>query len=70
MKDRFKNLSDRERMHRLGNEPVDGGTPRELQPPPRPHLSKGDLREMLADAVANTARIKIIQSVKSKRGGQ
>jgi hypothetical protein len=69
MKNRFKNLSDRERMHRFGSEQVDGGMPRELQPPPRPHLSKGDLREMLARAVANTGGIKI-QRVKSKRGEQ
>ena len=69
MKDRFKNLSDRERMHRFGSEQVDGGMPRELQPPPRPHLSKGDLREMLAAAVANTAGIKVqqVQPNKAKR---
>ncbi len=48
-------------MHRFGSEQVDGGMPRELQPPPRPHLSKGDLREMLARAVANNAAIKVLQ---------
>jgi len=64
MKDRFKSSRDRQRMHRFGREP-EGQTPREsLQPSP---LSKGDLREILASALANTVSIKI-QRVKSKRG--
>jgi hypothetical protein len=69
MKDRFKNLSDRQRMHRFGSEQVDGGMPRELQPPPRPHLSKAAQREMLAMAVANTASIKVqrLQPNKAER---
>ena len=69
MKDRFKTSTDQQRMNRFGSEPVDGQTPREFQPPPRPHLSKGDLREMLARAVANTASIKVerVQPNKAKR---
>jgi hypothetical protein len=67
MRDRFKNSKDQQRMPRYGSETVDGGTPREFQPSPRPHLSKGDLREMLASAVANTAALKV-QRMKSKRG--
>jgi hypothetical protein len=67
MKDRFKNSRDQQQMHRCGAEQVDGGTPREFQPPPRPHLTKGELREMLRRAVANTANIKI-EPMKSKRG--
>jgi hypothetical protein len=69
MKDRFKNSRDQQQMHRYGAEQVDGGTPREFLPPPRPHLSKGDLRKMLARAVANTASIKVerVQPNKAKR---
>jgi len=44
-------------MHRFGREPEEQ-TPRGLQPYRSP-LSKGDLREMLTTAIANTATIKV-----------
>jgi hypothetical protein len=69
LKDRFKASRDRQRMHRFGREPVDRQTPREFLQPYRPPLSKGDLRELLASAVANSASIKIqrVQPNKAKR---
>jgi hypothetical protein len=69
MKDRFKNLSDRERMHRYGAEAVDGGMPVDFRQPPRQHLGKVELHEMLARAVANTASIKVerVQPNKARR---
>jgi len=57
VKDRFKQSNDRQRMHRFGREPEEQ-TPRGLQPYRSP-LSKGDLREMLTTAIANTATIKV-----------
>ncbi len=67
MKDRFQNTNHRERMHRCGFEPVDGGLPRELHPLPRRQLSKAKLRAQLAEAMASTPNIKILR-VKSRRG--
>jgi hypothetical protein len=66
MKDRFKQSNDRQRIHRFGREP-EGQTSREfLQRPP---LSKTELRAMAAQALANTASIKIqrVQPNKAKR---
>jgi hypothetical protein len=68
VKDRFKQSNDRQRIHRFGRE-LEGQTSREFLQPYRPPLSKGDLREMLASAFANTASIKIqrVQPNKAKR---
>ena len=68
MKDRFKQSNDRQRIHRFGREP-EGQTPRDFLQAYRPPLSKGDLREMLATAIANTASIKVqrVQPSKAKR---
>jgi len=68
MKDRFKKSKDRQRIHRFGRE-AEGQTSRAFLQPYRPPLSKGNLREMLASAFANTASIKIqrLQQHKAKR---
>jgi hypothetical protein len=55
-------------MRRFGSEPVDGQTPRELQQPyRRQELSKAELREMLAEAVRNTAKLTIQRIEPSRR---
>lgn len=67
MRDRFRSGNIKTQLHRQGSEPVDGAWPEELRPPYRKQLSKAELRQMQADAMANTANIKIKRIPTGKR---
>ena len=60
MRDRFCTNKFRDRMRRVGAEPANGGdVPREFRKPWQPQMSKSQLREMLRQALQNTASIRI-----------
>jgi hypothetical protein len=67
VRDRFHNTHVGRQIRRQGSESVDGGLPRELRPAPRQEPTKTQLREMLAEAWANTARLTIKRAPVVKR---